>query len=54
MGHIFIPEENKRILLSYKGDLLDLSDQISLTKQASVCTRALVLLKTHWPLLFQA
>ena len=25
MGHIFTPVENKRILLSYKGDLLDLA-----------------------------
>ena len=48
MGHISIPEENKRILLPYKDALLDLA-QLSLAKQRSesLYKRVVVLLKMH-------
>ena len=57
MGHISIPEEIKWILLSDK-DASDLTWplQMFLTKQRSksLLKRVVVLVKTYWPLLYQA
>ena len=57
MGHISIPEENMWILLSNE-DASDLTwpHQMFLTKQRSesLLKRVVVLLKTYWPLLYQA
>ena len=57
MGHISIPEENMWILLSNE-DVSDLTwpHQMFLTKQRSesLLKRVVVLLKTYWPLLYQA
>ena len=49
MGHIPIPEENKRILLPYKDALLNLACPMSLSKQRSefLYKRVVVLLKMY-------